>query len=167
MNRLWKPGLMPCRLTVALVLTLLPAAALQAEPLKQPAATLTAAGGTISASLVCLPAAGTLPMNIQISSTTYNETAAPRACYGRVDLQTAGGLYLAAISSGVLNLPAGQGQFVQVGWFKPLPARINYVGLNRYILTIADISPPPYNQPPYPPSGTIAVAQCQVTGVIP
>ncbi len=50
---------------------------------------------------------------------------------------------------------------------RPLPARINHVGLNRYIFTIADISPPPYNQPPYPPSGSFSDAQCEVTGLIP
>ena len=114
-----------------------------------------------------MPTSGTLPLNIHIFSTTYNLTDAPRFCFGRVDLQTAGGLYLASISSGTITLPAGQGEFVQVGWFKPLPARIYYFGLNRYFLTITDISAPPYNQPPYPPSGYSATAECAVNGIIP
>lgn len=166
MNRLAKPGLTPLWCAAAMALMLLSASGLQAEPVKRPAAaSLTAAGGTISASLVCTPFSGTLPLNIQISSTTYNQTGTPRFCYGRVDLQTAGGLYFASISAGTIDLPAGD--FVQVGWFKPMPSRFDYVGLNRYNFTVRDISAPPWNQPPYPPSGSLATAQCEVTGVIP
>lgn len=168
MNRLAKTGLTPSRITVVLFLTLLCATGVQAEPDKRPVTVaLPAAGGTISASLVCQPTTATLPASINLSSTTYNQTDAPRFCYGRVDLQTAGGLYMAAISAGTISLPAGQGEFVQVGWFKPLPARINHVGQNRYIFTVSDISAPPLNQPPYPSSGSTGTAQCLVTGVIP
>jgi len=152
-------------LTLLLLLIASPASA--DGPGKRPAASVDVAGGTITASLVCLPVSGTLPLMVQISSTTYNQTSHERFCYGQVDLQTAGGLYMASISAGTITLPGGVGEFVQVGWFKPLPARINYVGDNRYIFTIHDITAPPYNQPPYPPSGSRATSQCTVDGRIP
>lgn len=34
-------------------------------------------------------------------------------------------------------------------------------------LVVEDVSPPPYNHPPYPPSGVTASDSCTVTGLAP
>jgi len=156
-------------LTILTVLALLLfTVAVSAQTAKRPTSqALPGTGGTISASLVCTPARGTLPLGIQLSATVYNQTDAPRMVYGRVDLETAGGLYIASISAGVISLPAGIGEFRQVGWVKPLPVRFAYVGLNRYHVAMTDISSPPYNQPPYPPAGGAALDNCTVDATIP
>jgi len=161
MNRLPNQGISPWWFAAALSLMLLSSASLGAQTSKQPTAVDTPVpGATLNSFLVCHPTSGTLPLSIQIISTTYNQTAHPRLCYGRVDLQTAGGLYMAGISAGEFNLPPGVGEFYTVSWIKPLAARIPHVGLNHYHLLVVDVSPPPYNQPPYPPAGGWDTAQC-------
>ena len=34
-------------------------------------------------------------------------------------------------------------------------------------MTVADVTPPPYNLPPYPPAGDTDTAGCTVTGAAP
>jgi hypothetical protein len=153
---------------VALALILLVCVGAEARTSKTPTAqTVQSTGGTITATMVCNPTSGTLPLDITLWATVYNQTNAPRVVHGRVDLETAGGLYVASISSGEVNLPAGVGEFYLTSWVKPLTVRFATVGLNRYHLLMTDITPPPYNQPPYPPAGTEAADDCTVYGTIP
>jgi len=170
MNRMPNRGLTSLLATAVLVLALvmLTSVSLSAQMLKKPLSIdLPAGGSTINAVLVCHPTSGTLPLEIQIIATTYNQTGHPRECFGRVDLETAGGLYMASISKGEFSLPAGIGEYYSTSWIKPLPARILNVGVNRYTLIVTDISPLPFNQPPYPPSGSVNTGNCTVDGMIP
>ena len=153
---------------VALALILLVCAGAEAQTSKTPTdQSVHVTGGTISATMVCNPTSGTLPLSITLWATVYNQTTAARVVHGRVDLETAGGLYLASISSGEVNLPAGVGEYYLASWVKPLPVRFATVGLNRYHVLMTDISPPPFNQPPYPPSGSAAGDNCTVLATIP
>ncbi len=40
-------------------------------------------------------------------------------------------------------------------------------GDNRFVLIAEDVTPAPYNQPPYPPAGDSAADACTVTGTAP
>jgi hypothetical protein len=39
------------------------------------------------------------------------------------------------------------------------------MGPNAFVLSVEDVTPAPFNQPPYAPSGDTAVAGCTVTGL--
>ncbi len=48
-----------------------------------------------------------------------------------------------------------------------IPALGSVIGVNLFELVGEDVTPAPFNQPPYPPAGDTATASCMVTGVAP
>jgi hypothetical protein len=49
-------------------------------------------------------------------------------------------------------------------WIQDLPAHPGLAGENVFRLRATDISPAPFNQPPYPASGCTGSAECAVEG---
>jgi len=120
-------------------------------------------GGTITADLACQPASGTLPFSTRMSVTLtncYQDQA--RRVAARLNVTLAGGQYYPQWRNGWTNLAAGD-SFVG-SWWQAIPALGSLVGQNSFQLTAQDVTPAPYNQPPYALSGDTDTAACTVTG---
>jgi hypothetical protein len=52
-------------------------------------------------------------------------------------------------------------------WTQNIPALGSVIGENLFLMLAEDVTPAPYNQPPYPPAGDTDTAYCTVTGVSP
>ncbi len=123
-------------------------------------------GSTISAELTCLPSSGTLPFGTTMTVTLNNlYTGQSRRISGHLDASLAGGQSYTNWRAGFTNVAAG-GSFV-TSWNQNLPALGTLVGSNIFSLVAADVTPAPYNQPPYPPAGDTDSANCTVTGNAP
>jgi hypothetical protein len=59
----------------------------------------------------------------------------------------------------------GAGETFTKGWWQSLPAYVPLIGVSDFDLTVTDVTPAPYNQPPYPPAGDTATNGCTVTAV--
>lgn len=122
--------------------------------------------GTVGVALACLPNSGTLPLEMVIDVTlTNNYTEGPRTIAGRLDVILANGTSFPNWRAGHSNL--GPGESLQRSWTQLLPAYASLVGENVFVLRGEDVTPSPYNQPPYPPSGDTSSESCTVTGLAP
>jgi len=121
---------------------------------------------TVSASLTCLPASGTLPFSTGMNVSLGNLYAGQiRRIAGRIDVALAGGGFFANWRAGWTNVAAG-GSY-DSGWVTALPAFGSMVGDNVFTLTVEDVTTAPYNQPPYPAAGDTTSAVCTITGTAP
>jgi len=59
----------------------------------------------------------------------------------------------------------GPGETWSTSWQQYLPDFPALVGSNRFTFTAEDVTPAPYNQPPYMPSGDTDVSTCSVSGI--
>jgi len=120
----------------------------------------------VEASLTCTPSEGTLPFDMTITAEVTNTYAMQyRQVSGRVDLKLAEGASYSSWRAGYLNLAPDES--VQYQWLQTIPALQTVTGENVFSLVIEDVTPAPYNQPPYPPAGDTATATCTVTGIAP
>jgi len=121
---------------------------------------------TLGAMLACTPSAGTAPfttcMAVRIDNFCTGQT---RRAAASIDVDLAGGASYANWRAGWTNLEAG-GAFV-AGWDQFIPALSSLAGVNTFTLSAVDVTPAPWNQPPYPPSGDEAAASCTLTVVLP
>jgi len=97
------------------------------------------------------PSQGTLPFSTKFQITMRNASDYPRALAGRVDLTLANGGVISGWRRGYTNLPAGDAYYT--GLIQALGTFPSLVGDNRCRIVVQDVTPPPYNQPPFPPSG--------------
>ncbi len=121
---------------------------------------------TISCELSCQPAGGALPFVSQFTVSMANDyrKLARRIQY-QMDVTLAGGQDHSSWRRGWQNVQPGEsfGFF----WGQNLPALEPLAGDNDFLLTVLDVTPPPYNLPPYLPSGDTDTAACTVTGWMP
>jgi hypothetical protein len=121
---------------------------------------------TVEASYTCVPSTGTLPFTTQMTVTLNNVyTGQIRRLSGRIDISLAGGGYFPNWRAGFTNITAG-GSYT-TAWNQNIPALGSLEGENIFVLHVEDVTPAPYNQPPYPPSGDTDTATCTVTGIAP
>lgn len=122
-------------------------------------------GPPLSVSLSCTPASGTLPLNTQFTvSMQHLRAGLNRRIAARIELHLArAGKF--KWRSGYTNLDDGE-TFTE-SWPVILPALFSLVGDNTFRLVVEDVTPAPYNQPPYPPSGDMSWDFCKVTGIEP
>jgi formylglycine-generating enzyme required for sulfatase activity len=120
---------------------------------------------TVSAVLDCQPDWGILPFSTQIGVTLANAIEFHRTVAGRIDVTLASGTYYPSWRAGYTNLSPGEMYFTV--WNQGLPALGTLLGDNLFSLIAADVTPAPYNQPPYPASGDTDTAVCSVTGIAP
>jgi len=125
-----------------------------------------AASSTVAADLTCTPSAGTVPFTTTMAVTITNQYAEhARQMAGRIDVSLANGSSISNWRSGYTNVNAGDSYLT--GWGTLIPAIARVIGTNTFTLVVEDVTPSPYNQPPYPPAGDTAVDACAVQGIAP
>ena len=116
--------------------------------------------------MTCTPPSGTIPFTTQMTATLTNMyTGQKRRCAGHIDVTLAGGSYFPNWRTGFTNLSPGE-SYVS-GWNQNIPALGSVIGENQFVLFTEDVTPAPYNQPPYPPAGDTDTASCTVTANAP
>ncbi len=124
------------------------------------------ATSTISAGLGCVPLSGTLPLPVQLTVQLTNNTLDfARRTAGRIDLVFGDGTAINNWRSGYVNIWPGAPLTVNFGI--TLPVQLSLVGDNNFTLRAMDVTPAPYNQPPYAPSGALDSDLCTVVGLKP
>jgi hypothetical protein len=119
---------------------------------------------TVGAGLDCEPAAAPLPFTLDIAATLANLLDdEARVVAGTIAVTTAGGAHYPQWRSGSASLSAGQ--TLTTAWRQSIPAQAGLMGPNAFVLSVEDVTPAPFNQPPYAPSGDTATAGCTVTGL--
>lgn len=121
---------------------------------------------TVFAYLDCRPESGHLPFVTVMEATLFNATDLfARRFFGRIDLMTAGGQFYFYWRTGFTNVQPNSGY--TAAWNQTIPALGSLIGDNTFYLFSADVTPPPFNQPPYPPAGDTATDSCVVSGQYP
>jgi parallel beta-helix repeat protein/predicted outer membrane repeat protein len=116
---------------------------------------------TVDASFTCTPISGTLPFTSQFTVTLHNRYGGQaRQVAGRIDVETAGGQTISNWRSGYTNIAAG-GMHTTI-WNQLIPQSQTLIGSNRFKLLAVDVTPAPFNQPPYPASGDSTEVSCWI-----
>jgi probable HAF family extracellular repeat protein len=128
---------------------------------------MTPVSTTVSADLTCQPSSGTVPFVTAFGVTldSHDHTRPATVAAARIDVVLAGGGSFANWKAGTRNL--GPGETFVTGWNQVIPALGSLIGANVFTLAVEDITPAPYNQPPYPFSGDTVTDSCTVTAVAP
>ncbi len=117
--------------------------------------------GTVNAALTCNPGSGTLPFATQFQVTMANLYAdQARRLHYNIGVTLANGQTFPTWRKGWQNVAAGQDH--QKNWWQNIPQWDPLVGENLFQLTVTDVTPAPYNQPPYPPAGDTDTDQCTI-----
>jgi hypothetical protein len=121
---------------------------------------------TVSAQLTCVPSSGTLPFSSVFTATLTNlATGESRRAAARLDVFTASGQSFPGWRAGWSNLDDGES--FAAAWTQQFPALGSLAGDNAFTLRVEDVTPPPYNQPPYSPAGHSDSDHCTVAGAAP
>jgi hypothetical protein len=121
---------------------------------------------TIASVLACEPASGSLPFNAHFDVALTNQyTGFARVIDGNISVALAGGQFFPHWKCGRVTLSAGD-SFV-IGFNQVMPGLAAVVGENSFTLMAEDVTPAPFNQPPYAPSGDTDTTSCTVTGIAP
>jgi len=120
----------------------------------------------VAAWLTCEPDTGTVPFTTRLSIGIENLLADEfRQAAGRIDVVLGNGTAYPNWRAG--HLVFDPGESFAAAWRQGIPAVTGVIGSNTFTFTVADVTPPPYNQPPYSPSGSTELASCTVTAVAP
>jgi len=111
---------------------------------------------TLSVGFTAVPQSGTVPFTSTLQVTLANLSTENRRAAGRIDILPAGGGPLNNWRAGWTNLAPLE--VFTTSWNQAFPALGTLIGGNLFTLTGADVTPPPYNQPPYAPSGSTDTA---------
>jgi len=120
---------------------------------------------TVAADITCLPSSGVLPLVSAITVQLENLTTENRRAAGSLQLTIASGATYSNWRAGSTNLSPSE--VFSSTWNQTFPALAALVGVNELTLFAGDVTPPPYNQPPYAAAGDTDSAVCSVTGVAP
>jgi predicted outer membrane repeat protein len=121
---------------------------------------------TVDASLTCSPGSGTVPFSTQFSVLLESRfSGQTRRVAARIDVRLAGGVDILGWKSGYTNLAPGE--TYATSWNQAIPAAGAAIGVNLFELSGLDVTPFPYNQTPYPPSGDEITDVCTLIGLQP
>jgi hypothetical protein len=121
---------------------------------------------TVQADYACSPDSGTVPFQTMMTATLQNlYTGQSRQLAGRIHIDLANGGQILNWRGGYTNVPAG-GSY-STTWLQTIPALGVLIGESTFTLVATDITPAPFNQPPYPASGDTDTAVCTVTAFAP
>jgi len=121
---------------------------------------------TLACDYTATPSAGTLPFSTQMRvslTNTYPDQI--RQVAARINVTLAGGQSITNWRGGYTNLDPGETH--ETVWTQSLPAMGRLVGINHFDLEAEDVTPIPYNQPPYPPAGDTATGGCTISAAAP
>lgn len=119
---------------------------------------------TVSTSLTCLPSSGVVPFDTKISVALTNLVPdQSRTIAGHIDATIANGLSFPDWRAGYAIVSGGD-SFI-TSWNQTIPACGSLIGTNVFSLVAEDVTPAPYNQPPYPPAGNTDTDTCTVIGL--
>jgi len=126
---------------------------------------LTLGPATVTSGISCVPTIGTVPFSCSftVSLTSQDDKRPASRVAARIDVQLAGGASVNGWRTGYTNLQP-KATFSS-SWQQTIPALGSVIGENTFTLRIQDVTPSPYNQPPYPPSGDTDWSGCSVVGV--
>jgi len=121
---------------------------------------------TVGASFDCTPASGTVPFSTQMTlELTNHYSGLMRRIAGRIDISLANAQTIGSWRAGYTAIAAGDSY--TASWNQTIPALSSLLGENTFMLTSEDVTPAPYNQPPYPSTGDTDTSVCTVTGIAP
>jgi len=122
--------------------------------------------GTVSAGLTCSPSTGTVPFSTMVEATLENRCQdQTRRIAGRIDIRLSGGASYGNWRSGYTNVAAGSS--TPISWSQDIPSLVTVLGYNLLVLVAEDITPPPWNLPPWHPAGDTDMESCTVRGLRP
>lgn len=121
---------------------------------------------TVEGELSCNPSSGILPFVSQFTVSLNNKyPLQTRRISGVIDVQVANGTWYPNWRTGYTNITAGNAY--TVNFPVNFPNYATLVGDNTFTLTVADVTPSPYNQSPYAPAGDTDIAEAIVTCTAP
>ncbi len=107
--------------------------------------------GTIAVDLDATPDSGFTPFTSYFSATLTNLTTENRRAAARINVVIANGNNYNNWRAGWTNLSSLE--VFTKSWYQTIPALATVIGTNTFTLQGADVTPAPYNQPPFMPSG--------------
>jgi len=120
---------------------------------------------TVEVGFVCTPSVVTLPATVQMAVSLTNLTNETRQAAARIDVVVGNGTPYTYWRSGYTNLSPAE--VYSNAWNQYLPGAQRLVGVNTFTVLGEDVTPAPYNQPPYIPSGDTHSDDCTVTASAP
>jgi hypothetical protein len=122
--------------------------------------------GTVACELAITPESGTVPFPVAFSVRLDNTyTGQIRRMAGRLNVTIASGASYSNWRGGYTNIAPG-GAY-STGFGLTIPALGSVIGVNSWQLVAEDVTPAPYNQPPYPPAGDTCTDTATVTAAAP
>jgi len=119
---------------------------------------------TVVPAIDCTPEELTLPnsstFTVSLTNTYLGQT---RRMAARININLASGASVSNWRGGYTNIAAGASYVTT--WNQNFPALGSLVGDNEFVLVAEDVTPAPFNQPPYPPAGDADSHICTVTGL--
>lgn len=115
----------------------------------------------ISSRLYCYPTWGTVPLTSSFSLRLWHDhEGQTRTIAGHIDLTLGNGQFLPNFRAGYTNVHYGNPRVVI--WWLNLPAIYPMLGTNLFEFVGQDVTPAPWNQPPYAPSGDTDTDFCEI-----
>lgn len=129
-------------------------------------AAITPTPDTVAVDLVCSPGMGTLPFATQLMvDATSLTTIGKRRVVLTIDVQTASGRYYSDVRRRAIILRPGDVRTISFNL--NVPDRPYLLGVNTFYSRALDVTPAPFNQPPYLADGDTDSANCPVEGIAP
>ncbi len=122
-------------------------------------------GDTVGVTFGCTPSSGTLPFNSGMWISLENLTPFSRLVAGKINAQIANGTLYTNWRAGFTTLSPLE--IYSSNWNQNFPGLPVLVGENVFTLFGYDVTPAPYNQPPYAPDGDSDSAACTITAYAP
>ncbi len=120
-------------------------------------------GSTVSCSMSATPSSGTLPFTSAFSLTLTNDYSGQiRKVAAKINVTLASGTSFPSWRAGFTNIAAA-GAF-NTAFTVNFPALGSLAGNNIFALVAEDVTPSPFNQPPYPPAGDTCSSSATVVG---
>ncbi len=117
---------------------------------------------TVVCSLDCTPSSGTVPFDTSMSVMMWhNHVHQGRRIAARIDLVTGAGNAFSNWRAGYAYVAGGT--VFNVALQTTIPELPWAHGNNVFSMVAEDVTPPPYNQPPYPAAGESNTSSCTVT----
>lgn len=122
-------------------------------------------GDTVGVTFGCTPETGTVPFYSTMWVSLENLTPFSRRMAGKINALIANGTLYSNWKAGWTNLSASETYLTN--WPQYFPALGTVVGDNVFTLYGYDVTPAPYNQPPYAPDGDSDSSACTITAYAP